>query len=654
MPRRSVRTVREAASRPVTSRRRFWLAAAVAALALASPLAIAAIPAAAQQGFDFISVTGDGSGDLAVTASSDYPITDWTLNLTDGAYTYTMDDFTDFTPPSTFETDTPQVYQLPTADAESVFGSSGIALPPGQYTVTATAATDSNGDTLPASQTMSGTFNFLAQPTVTINSADSSSSAPIFYTTAPDQSVTVSGQITGCSTLACPSNWSGTPVTVTNASVTSPPIPSWTGSAATNGDFSVTGVTGIPDDSYSVSVPAVTGSSLVATAPADTQDIPQYAATSITATANPAADGDQSITGLLTYQPPSGFNPVDAPSGVTITATAGKDTVSTTTDANGAFSLALPPLLGTTTWLLSTQNDLATSPFLAGTQSSIGGTQQWPDKITFSASLNPGNNGEVTVAGCLSTTLSQRPPADYPSVVEFQWSKSKSGPWVPFGQLGTESVPGCAGAGFAGTGPNLAATGYEAEYPGGYYRASFAGDATYAAATSARTGRVWIYPTRFQPFRVSPASLAPGGKVKVKGALQYYNGKWRNCADQRATILFARRRNASTWYIPPAGSVKTSSNGSFTRTFTDYGNYAKAANGSQYWSADYSGNATHLAAWAPDRLVRMHGKASTTSSPPAQPMLRVSLEPRLSASTGRDGWPYYLSLDPLLTLMGDE
>jgi hypothetical protein len=610
-------------SRPRARRHHYWIGAALGALALASPLAIAAAPAAAQ-GIQFSSASGDGSGDLTVTVTSDYPLTDWTLSLSNGTSTYTMDDFADFTDEETFAAGLPQTYVLPTADAQSLFGGAGIALPPGDYTVTATAATDSNGDTLPSSQALTGSFAFLAQPTLTLSS-------PTFYTTAPNQSVTINGQITGCSTVACPSSWSGTSVTVTE--VTAAPAPQWTTTnTASSGVFSVS-VTGVPGANYSASVPAVEGVSLEATAPSDTQDVPQYAQTSITATAAPAAYGKQYVTGQLTYEPPSGFTPVEAPAGVQITATAWPHRVSTTTESNGDFRLALPAITGTTTWLISSEaNDQDSTPFLAGTEYSLSATQLWPVKISFSASLD--KYDDLTVAGCMSPTIRQRPPADDPTM-EFQWRSRRSGPWHDLGSRSTISREGgCAGLGFIASGRPPA--------PSAYYRAYFPGDNVYARAVSLSTGRVWSYPTRFQAFRARPRSVAAGHKVTISGILQYQAGsKWRGYGHEPLVILFAATRKAKTWYLPFGQSVRTNSTGAFSWTFTDAH--------TDYWKAYYAGNHRHLVVTARPIPVRVHGAASSKRVPLGQP---VSL-PSAAASARDSMWRFVLSADPWLLLMGD-
>jgi len=620
LPRRQVCNLSVAGSRPRARRHRHWIGAALGALALASPLAIAAAPATAQVGIVFGQVSGDGSGDLAVTIESDNPLTTITIHLWSGGSDTGTDvlDTSDFTPPATFEPDVLQTYVLanPASDLET---GAANPLPPGSYTATGDATDDENNEV--TDQQLTGAFNFLAQPTLAFSS-------PTFDTTEPNQAVTINGQIT-CSTLACPGNWSGTPVTVTN--VTASSKPQWTATADSAGNFSATAATGVPNDYYSASVPAVQGTSLAATSP-NTQDLPQYAQTSITATAAPAAYGSQTVTGHLTYQPPSGFTPAEAPAGVQITATAGPHTVTTTTESDGYFSLALPAITGTTTWLISSQaNDLASTPFLAGTEYSLGATQLWPVKISFSASLNEA--GQLTVEACMSPTISQRPPADDP-LMDFEWRSRGSGPWHGFGDQSTmPGVGGCAGLGVIARGAPPA--------PSAYYRAYFAGDNVYASAASASTGRVWSYPTRFQEFRASPRSVKAGRKVTISGILQYQAGsKWLAYGHEPVVVLFASTRHAKTWYYLTGHEfARTNSKGVFSWTSTDIR--------TEYWKVLYAGNDRHFAITARPILVRVHGGGSSVLA--GQP---VNL-PSALLSTQGGMWPFVLSADPWLVLMGD-
>jgi hypothetical protein len=581
LPRRPVCKHSVAGSRPRARRHHYWIGAALAALALASPLAIAAAPAAAQ-GIQFNSVGGDGSGDLTVTVTSDYPLTDWTLSLSNANGTYTLDDFTDFTDESgTFTADVPQKYVLNASAAQQDLETE-LALPLGSYTATATGATDSNGDTLPSSQTLAGTFNFLAQPTLTINGST-------YNTTQPNQAVTINGQITGCTTttLVCPTSWSGTSVIVTDVTASAQPF--WTGATTdSSGDFSVTGVTGVPGDNYSASV-AATSTTSAATSPA-AQDVPQYAPTLIMASAATAPYGKQTIKGTLSYQ--SGLQQVAAPAGVTITATAGSHTVSTTTSDSGAFSLTVPPIAGTTTWLLKTQNDLSTSPFLAGTESSVGASQQWQTAITkFTAEVTPYPPGGalLTVSGCVVSTTTPPPSDASDPPVELEWRARRTAKWQEVGDLSTGTEPGCAGLEFSGSGPPKALSAY--------YRVAVIADATYAGSTSASSGRVWIYQTRFDPFDVTPHLVAAGKKIKVSGTLQYYGSKWRALANQRVYIIFSYNRK--NWFVIQR-RVQTNSKGAFSLTIAD-------TYGTAYWSANYQGDKTHLEVSASTPRVRVHG-----------------------------------------------
>ena len=205
-------------------------------------------------------------------------------------------------------------------------------------------------------------FNFQVVPSISLTQATVPS-------TAPNQDVNITGQLNAVQPLATTATgWGGQPVAITDSSNTK-----WTGTTLSDGSFSIQ-VTGTPGDQYTASV-AATGANLAATSPTSTTDVPQYATTSIAATATPAPFGQQTMAGTLTYQ--SGLNQLAAPGGVTITATsAGQQNIVTTTGANGTFSMLLPAVAGTTTWTLSSQNnDLATNPFLAGTQESISAMQ---------------------------------------------------------------------------------------------------------------------------------------------------------------------------------------------------------------------------------------------------------------------------------------
>ena len=120
-PRRLSRT-RPAPDPQAPRSRRRWIYAAVSAAALLAAIAIPAIPAAADNGeIDFTTVTGDGSGDLAVTVASDYPLLAGSLTVHLFSGSNDVLDLTDFTTDlSTWAYDAPQTYTLasPSAGAE--------------------------------------------------------------------------------------------------------------------------------------------------------------------------------------------------------------------------------------------------------------------------------------------------------------------------------------------------------------------------------------------------------------------------------------------------------------------------------------------------------------------------------------------------------
>jgi hypothetical protein len=608
--------------------RRRWLYAAVSAIALAgAAAAVPILPAAADPGtINFMAVSGNGSGNLSVTVTSDDQLTGITVHLWSGGSDTGTDvlDLTDFAELDTFSPGATQTWTLgnPAKDLAK--------LPPGAYTATADATDVAVPADTVTDQPLTGKFSYLAQPTLTLSSITS---------TRPNQSVAVTGQVTGCVALSCPTNWPiGTPVIVSD--VTSTSQPTWQGATTDQGgDFSVPGVTAVPGDSYVASVPAT--STNVAGTSAAVQDAAQYATTSITATATAAPFGHQTISGTLTYQ--SGLNQIPAPSGVSITFTAqGQSPITTTTDADGTFSQMLPPVSGTTAWTLSSQaNDQATNPFLAGTQVSINATQtQWLASIgTFSATIN--RDYFLTVKGCMTTTTQPAPPADFPAI-QLQYELTKAGPWKTIGTISTTPpLSGCKGVSFLAGGVTL--------IPSAYYRAVSTADDIYTSATSSRV-KAGLIATRFTAFKASPKTVAAGKKVKISGTLQYHTNKWHGYARQRVLLIFAKHENAKRYFA--FKWLTTGKNGTFSDTFT----YNL---GTMWWSANYNGNSTHFIAGAIPVHVTMRGRAvrhiaatqSITHGQTAASLFETMHGP---AGWGRFGWPFMMAADPLLIMMGTQ
>jgi hypothetical protein len=619
--RRQTRAPLAPASMPIARQGRRWLYASVAAIAVVTSVSLPAIPAAADTGnITFGSVSGDGSGDLAVTVTSDDPLGSITVYLWPGAPDTGTPALTssDFSEQGTFSAGVPQTWALNTPSTDLA------ALPPGTYTATA-IATDADADqTTPTDQPLTGTFKFQIVPSITLSLAQVSS-------TAPGQDVDITGRLNAVQPLAGGATaWGGQSVTITDSSNTM-----WTGTSAADGSFSIP-VTGTPGDSYTASV-APTPANLGATSPTSATDVAVYATTSISAVAAAAPYGKQSITGTLTYQ--SSLSQNSAPGGVPITATAsGQQTVTTTTGANGSFSMMLPAITGTTTWNLSSQaNDQATTPFLAGTTTSISATQTWPATLSkFKATLS--KYYVLTVGGCLSSTLSPVPPPDYPTV-EIQYERTTAGPWVELGTVSTTQMTGCPGAAFLAQGTAPAASAY--------YRAYFAGDLTYQAATAGSV-KAALIATRFSPFASSATTLPTStSKVTISGTLQYQAASWHGYAYQPVLLIYSK--NDKTWYAYQW--LKTNSKGYFSKAFTD-------SIGTAYWSANYDGNATHLVAGA--RVIKvtvrraLHKLVVGVPTQQAQPVLALVGTSGTGGKWNSADWPFRIATDPLLILMGKQ
>jgi hypothetical protein len=616
--------------RPLRGRRR-WLYALLASLAVAASVAVPSLQAGADTGTITVnSVSGDGSGNLSVSITSAIPLSGIKVHLWSGPTDVV--DLTDFTPQGTFTASTPQTWTLTSPKTDLA------TLAPGTYSV-GVDATDTDADPPVTGLTPAdaSTFNFIAQPTLT--------TAPTFNTTRPNQPVSITGQL-GCATLSCPvGGWPVTTVTVTDTTANTPAVSGAT--TDSSGDFTVSGVVGIPGDSYTVAVAAVPSTSLAASA--TTMDVAQYATTSLSIPATVSAPyGQESITGTLTYATTSGSVP--APPGITITAAAGALQATTTTNANGTFSMTLPAIPGNTTWTVSSQAQLTTTPFLFGATGSVNATQTWPANLSgFSVTLS--RFYIVTVGGCLSSSITPAPsPPDLPSNIQIQYELTTAGPWKVLGTVLTSTMPGCGG----GSGAAFLASG-NAPAAAAYYRAFFPGDNIYQPATGTSI-RAAHTATRFNPFRASASILTlPNRRLTIHGTLQYQGpAKWRGYASQRVLLIYctgsaAHCNNNNNWNAYKW--VRTNSLGNFSLTFTDL-------IGTAFWSANYYGNATHMAAGAPlIKVTLRRSGARVVGSPlpqatPVKPLFTIM-------PTGQNwqeisGMQFLMVADPLLILMGPQ
>jgi hypothetical protein len=208
----------------------------------------------------------------------------------------------------------------------------------------------------------------------------------------------------------------------------------------------------------------------------------------------------------------------------------------------------------------------------------------------FAATLNP--DWRVSVHGCLS--LRDGVPGSVPSLagLTVQYAAGPNGPWRPLGGLARQASLACGRGGLAFGGVLPARLNYA------YYRAAYAGgtDKTGAGYLGSVSGKVlaWKYGDRISSFAISKRTVTKGGKLTISGQLLYYSGSWRKHAGQQVLIIL-RPHGTSTWYW--IAKPRTDSAGKFSATFTDPV--------SATWSAEYTGNSTHLGAIAPKHDVRL-------------------------------------------------
>jgi hypothetical protein len=208
----------------------------------------------------------------------------------------------------------------------------------------------------------------------------------------------------------------------------------------------------------------------------------------------------------------------------------------------------------------------------------------------FAATLN--QDWRVSVHGCLA--LRDGVPGSVPSLagLTIQYAAGPNGPWRPLGGLAKQASLGCGHGGRAFGGVLPARLNFA------YYRATYAGGTDKAGTgflgSVSGTVLAWKYGDQISSFATSLRTVAKGGKLTVSGQLRYYSGQWRNHPGQQVLIIL-RPHGSGTWYW--IAKARTNSAGKFSATFTDPV--------SATWSAEYTGNSTHLGAVAAREDVRL-------------------------------------------------
>ncbi len=471
-------------------------------------------------------------------------------------------------------------YQLQTWQAAAAIKQAD--LPPGTYTMTVDAADKRTREKgLATPQPLA--FVYATRLTATSNAAT------VSY---DDTTVSVAGQVTGVP----PGAGSAVPVGRANVAV-------YLQNLQTSYDTRIATTSATGSYSAQVQLPSASSGYAVLVAASRTwapssERLPVTWArdpTRVSATVTPedfdyGGTRDATLSGTASYSSGGSWRPL---ADHRVLVGAGRTAASVTTTSTGRFTWVYRPSDGTR-WraVIDGGSQLGSSSasgviHLAAPLSISG----------FTVSLNP--FAELSASGCVRVTAGDFPAPS--GQVDIQYSVSgATGPWTLLrpASLAPSRSGDCRGPGesyFSGSMPVVVANAF--------YRAYFAATPSYQAAASRAVYR-WKYVTRIVSLKISPGSVAPGGKVKVSGWLQQYVGGWRK--DSRQPILIILRpQGKKAWYLMQ--TVTTAADGRFTATVPD------PASGT--WSAEYAGDSTHFACLDGSRYVRLRGSRHRASAP---------------------------------------
>jgi hypothetical protein len=298
------------------------------------------------------------------------------------------------------------------------------------------------------------------------------------------------------------------------------------------------------------------------------------------------------VTGTLNYTAGSASTP-DAGQQVWVSTTqssAGALAKGTTT-ASGGFSITLPERAAGGTLYVGS----AGTANLAGVVTPLALKVVHPTAISsFKASLNQG--WRLSVSGCLGFPAGDKTERiAHTTGLTVQYA-SPGGSWKKLGVISaseSDQVCGTGGIKFSGT---FAAPENYADYRVVY--AGTTGATSYAASTGGAV-LAWRYADRITGFKVSPTVVNAGGKLTIKGTLQYYYSGWHNYGGQTIVVYLHPQGSNPTWYWMV--KVKTNSKGQFSTTFKDPV--------SATWQAVFGGNNSngvgHLSTGSPEVYVRL-------------------------------------------------
>jgi hypothetical protein len=450
-------------------------------------------------------------------------------------------------------------------------------LPLGSYTITLNGTF---ADTTTYSLATADTFSFQAQSSVALSAANTSLSHQ-------DPSTTLSGQVTltdpdGSADTDYPA---GLEVGIQSGTSAIADVP-----VASDGTFSYA-IT--PSASESVDAEVI-GDAVVDASPIS----PSVALTVTDATptlslkVNPVTETygkPVTLTGTLTSAsaPVDGqqiwVNTTNSPAGALATGA---------TTATGAFSIALPErAAGGTLYVGSASANDLTAVTVPLTLKVVH-----PTTISgFKTTLN--QYWGLSVSGCLGFPASDKTERiTHTSGLTVEWGSSPNGPWKKLAVINANEADHACGTGgieFSGA--------YKAPLNYAYYRVVYAGTtgATSYAATNGNAVLAWRYDDRITDYKVSPTTVNAGGKLTIKGTLQYWYGGYHNYGGQTIVIDLHPKGSNPTWYW--LVKVKTNAKGQFVATFKDPV--------SATWQAVFEGNNSngvgHLSYGSPEVYVRL-------------------------------------------------
>jgi hypothetical protein len=298
------------------------------------------------------------------------------------------------------------------------------------------------------------------------------------------------------------------------------------------------------------------------------------------------------VTGTLSYAAGSKSAPVAGQRVWVNTTQSSAGALATgTTTASGGFSITLPERAAGGTLYVGS----ASATDLAARVVPLTLKVVHPTAISsFKASLS--QYWAVSVSGCLGFPAGDKTERiAHTSGLTVQY-KEPGGFWNKLGVInGNESDQGCGTGGIKFSGSFGAKENY-ADYRVVYTGTT--GATSYAAATGGAV-LAWRYADRITGFKVSPTVVNAGGKLTVRGTLQYYYSGWHNYGGQTLVVGLHPKGSNSTWYW--LVKVKTNSKGQFSATFRDPV--------SATWQVVFDGNNSngvgHLSTGSPEVYVRL-------------------------------------------------